>query len=825
MAATGSGDVPSSTCFVPLEFNLVRMTCTATGVLANATTALSFRPLIREWERVIAEKKTGTSELYQYLLDKIREYPELLEPIHDLSVIEKHAGLIEQIMATIFPVTLSNDDNLFAVSVPLTYQTVYSSDYFRKLFIDETNRSIVLPDERTEQKVTAEKRAGAFQLILQKFYGVKVNGKVVSVYPFNNPHTGLDRFLELEVDSRFIDVHAKSTVPKPPDDCLCRSFKIHEILDCPSSLDWLKLEDFEFEGIAIVNIRDVTSRESINNIKNSLLTLGSYSDVETFSRIQREVQSLLGVPGLQIGITPFFNVNNHLVFSALHNANSVFLKNLTNDEEKHTLSQNLQTVFSERKSPVVIHTIDDEALQRYSFLYHLQEQGWKGIIIYPLFYGDNLIGTLEVISEREDVLSESLVLKLEPAISLFELAVKKSAENLDSQIDKVIKDQFTAIQRSVEWRFTEAALNYLTRSQQDEDAKVESIIFDNVYPLYGAIDIRNSSTERNHAIQLDMLEQLEMAGAIIKKARKLTAFPLLEEIDYKIKKYSHSVSNIILSDEELSINQFLKDEIVKLFNHIRTILPSLEEDIAQYFTAVTSVVDMLYHHRRNFDESITHINKAVAKFIDKEQQAAQDIYPHYFERFVTDGVDFNIYIGQSISPNLPFDDFYLKNLKIWQLTTLAKAAQLSKELEQHLEIPLQTTQLILAHSHPISISFRTAERKFDVDGAYNIRYEIIKKRIDKVHIRDSNERLTQPGKIAIVYSQPREANEYLEYIEYLQNTGILVGEIERFELEELQGVSGLKALRIAINVGNEKAPTAQHKPATKESRFKERQRN
>jgi hypothetical protein len=209
---------------------------------------------------------------------------------------------------------------------------------------------------------------------------------------------------------------------------------------------------------------------------------------------------------------------------------------------------------------------------------------------------------------------------------------------------------------------------------------------------------------------------------------------------------------------------------------------------------------MVYHHRKDYEESITRINNAVAGFIDNEQKAAQEIYPHYFERFVTDGVDFNIYIGQSITPHKTFDEFYLRNLKLWQLSTLAKAAQLTHRLESELSLPLQTTQLILAHSQPISISFRTAERKFDVDGAYNIRYEIVKKRIDKVHIKDSNERLTQPGSIAIVYSQPKEAQEYIEYIEYLQTRGLLKAEIERMDLEDLQGVSGLKGLRVAVNV-------------------------
>jgi hypothetical protein len=151
-------------------------------------------------------------------------------------------------------------------------------------------------------------------------------------------------------------------------------------------------------------------------------------------------------------------------------------------------------------------------------------------------------------------------------------------------------------------------------------------------------------------------------------------------------------------------------------------------------------------------------------------------------------------------PHRPFHEIYVSNLKMWQLMLLIKAAKLTHNLEKKLPLPLQTTQLILAHSIPLSISFRRKERKFDVDGAYNIRYEIVKKRIDKVHLRDTEERLTQPGKIAIVYSQQKELNEYLNFIEYLQSENLLVGEVEHLELEELQGISGLKALRVEVNL-------------------------
>ncbi len=370
---------------------------------------------------------------------------------------------------------------------------------------------------------------------------------------------------------------------------------------------------------------------------------------------------------------------------------------------------------------------------------------------------------------------------------------------LNSKVDTVIKKKFTAVQPAVEWRFTEAALNYIVNKHDKEDVKVERIAFNDVYPLYGAIDIRNSSTERAHAIQLDIIEQLELANKVVKKAQADMPFPLLQEIEFKIEKYIASASDVLKSEEEMSIQDFMTGQVVSIFNHLHSTQPSVKNEVEMYFAALDPQLGMLYHHRKEYEESVSRINDTLARFIDKEQAAAQKVYPHYFERYVTDGLEFNIYMGQSISPRKKFDEIYLRNMKMWQLTVLTKAARATHQLEKELSHLLRTTQLILSFSQPLSILFRTEERKFDVDGAYNIRYEIVKKRIDKVRIRETNERLTQPGKIAIVYTHAKDAVEYSEYIEFLQNKNLLKPGIEQHDLEELQGVIGLKALRVDIN--------------------------
>jgi hypothetical protein len=146
----------------------------------------------------------------------------------------------------------------------------------------------------------------------------------------------------------------------------------------------------------------------------------------------------------------------------------------------------------------------------------------------------------------------------------------------------------------------------------------------------------------------------------------------------------------------------------------------------------------------------------------------------------------------------------LKNLRLWQLMVTCGIAVRADRLREHLPVPLETTHLILVQHAPLSIRFRFDEKRFDVDGAYDIRYEIVKKRIDKAVVQGTAERVTQPGKVAIVYSQPGEAREYRAYIEYLQNLGYLTGVVEQLELGALQGAQGLRALRVQVVLDNPK---------------------
>jgi hypothetical protein len=224
--------------------------------------------------------------------------------------------------------------------------------------------------------------------------------------------------------------------------------------------------------------------------------------------------------------------------------------------------------------------------------------------------------------------------------------------------------------------------------------------------------------------------------------------------------------------------------------------------VADYRKRIDEKVGMIYEQRRIYEDTVHKINEHVSTYLEKAQATAQRMFPHYFERYKTDGVEYNIYIGQSLVQNRQYQPLFLKNLRIWQLVTTCEIEQQLYQAQQDLEVPLQVASLILVQDKPLDIKFRLDEKQFDVDGAYNARYEIVKKRIDKAHIKGTTERLTQPGKIAIVYSTEGEKREYQKYLDFLGSKSFISPKIEDLELEELQGASGLRALRVEVNFEN-----------------------
>lgn len=765
--------------------------------LNQLDTALSLKPFMDYLRKGMKNDHSLKDKLNGFLLEKLEKYPELEGDI-PVENIEKYRDVLELIFVSMTNVTQDESVLPWAVGMPMRPLFVYGTDAFFKIMIDEKNRKINKAVPADQKEMRERNLRMVYTLILERIYKFSPFHKNEIIHTFVDENTGLLRHLKINIDTRFIDVQPVGEIPDLFN--IAGQGQIDEEGGFDKLEKLLPLSLFKFRGISLVTISDETVKYAVESIKNTIVTHNRHSENECYRDVSLALKTLVQSNAVEFNLTPLFRVNDKLVLPAMHEVKSV----LMGEDKEYTSARNAYQSFAEEyvrnPKPLVYKTISPKEAKLYPFLNACTRTGIQSFFVLPIFNGSRLVGILEIYTRERDLLNERVLAMLDPAFPVLAQLLQISIDDFNAAIDGVIKEKFTSLQPAVQWKFNEAAWHYLQENERTGKGKIETIGFDSVYPLYGAIDIRNSTIERNKAQLNDLQCQFSILLETLQAVKKHYSLALTDEMIYKCRKLKNVLDESITPHSEIKITDFLEKEAVSFLKHFRITHPQAAGIVDTYFEAIEPAKGIAWMHRRQLEESMQMVNSGVNNYLDLMKDELQRSYPCYFERFRTDGVEYDIYIGQSIAPTKPFDLLYLKNLRLWQLSSMAAIAKMTNEMLPAMSKPLQTTQLIFIHSNTIDISFRNDERRFDAEGGYNIRYQVIKKRIDKVHIKDSNERLTQPGKIALVYFNRRDIDEYLSHIQYLQEQQILEDDLEFLDLEELQGVAGLKALRVGINL-------------------------
>ena len=635
-------------------------------------------------------------------------------------------------------------------------------------------------------------------LVLQMYYGYKIDFRRPYFYDIPDAN-GVLKSYKVLYNGDF------GYVEKTDDSIDITDEDVAELLDNFENVaiwkEKFKPNSWKFYGFIIANMYDATADVSISNFKTALLSNETKErDNEFAENFMRILKSLYGIQDLKVGFT-MFDEESDSFEKAMSEVDSFLL----NGKDKEKCSTSLcdashYTLFKQQQ----FYCISDVA--RYAKMYpknvlykKLLKQKIGSAIIVPVVENNDLFGILEIVSPTPRALNSINANKLHDILPNLVDSVKRTKEKQENDIELMIQEECTSIHPSVHWKFKKEAKRVIRAQAAGEQAYYHEITFENVHPLYGQIDIKGSSDARNEATKLDLALQLQHVQKIIKKIYLTEELPIYEQIDFRISTFLEETQQ-----EELQVNterhvlEFLKYEIVPLFSHLSKKNSDLKALVKEYDALVDSATGLVYQHRKDYDDSVTLINKRMAAIIDEKQKAAQLMYPHYFERFKTDGVEHNLYIGEAITKKKSFHKVYLYNLRLWQLQVMCEMENQFYMLKNNLPIPLSVASMILAFNAPLSLRFRMDEKRFDVDGTYNARYEVVKKRVDKASIKGTNERITQAGKIAIIYSQDEDEREYLKYISFLQYKKHLDSDVELLEVEDLQGVTGLKALRVSV---------------------------
>lgn len=757
-------------------------------------TRLSFRPLIQFWKRKRKSAHAAEALLAREIIAKVEAHPELLEPVDDYTLLETHRGTVELLLAGLLPQALM-DRKLTMISKPFDLRSIYFSPSLQELM---QTGSVSFGVGKMDDLAKAISLTRASSMVLNRFYGQQVKIDPAFIFTVRPNDSALEQYYKSDLNIQFVEIVKRRPLKELSQKDINRL--LSNIYDQRLWREMIPPENFEFHGVVRSNLIDVTEEESLSRLKYKLLERDAVVNRENILVLQQILRSYFQIQDLRLGLTAIdYPVENSVAhkykirhdFLADQHPNLLDPENAGSSYEKVCRFNDTLIVedLTQVSNPTPIEV-------------DLVNSGIRSLIVSPLTDERNrIIGLLELGSPRADTFNSLSLLKMKDILPLFCIAIERSREEIENQIQAIIREAYTAIHPSVEWKFVETSFNLLERREKEgPKAVAESISFDEVYPLYGQADIVGSSTVRNQAIQADFIDNLNRIKEVLSLAWEHLDLPILHQYLRQADKCMRDLGQGISSDDESRVMEFIRTEVHPVLDQIRYEKPELARAVDRYYECLDPVLGIVHRERKSYEDSVTKINEVIADLLDEEDRRAQRMLPHYFEKYKTDGVEYDLYIGQSLLKQERFSKIHLRNIRLWQLLLMCRITRRMAELKPTLSTPLDTAQLVFVYGSPLSIQFRMDEKQFDVDGAYNVRYEIIKKRVDKALIDGTEQRLTLPGRIAIVYTAQKDRLEYLEYLEYLLDQDYITPEIEDLALAEMQGVQGLKALRVTVKI-------------------------
>lgn len=723
------------------------------------------------------------------LIDKTRNFQELKDGFQDVTLLDKYADLIKILLADLFPTGLTLNE-IKAASIPLSNITFNYTERFKNILKDAgQDFEIALRDINDDEFYVF-----CCCLILQTYFKKDIKSSLPFYYDIPNKQ-GIMKHYKITVNSDFTDVYPTENAEIPPDHIL--DMLLENIDDVALWKKYFPSKSWILSGFSIISLVDCTSEVALSDLKSSMIKIDPENLIPD-ENLKEIFKSYFDVAELNFGLMLFNSKENRL--EKVPTYDNLFTNHLLDfwintfdpETQKATLNN-----LSYNSQPVVVSNVDnlDQDIKGISTFKILKEHHIKSFMMIPIMKDNELLAIMEFTSPIPNSFNGLKLKKLEFFTDIIIFSLSRFTFERNSQIEAIIQREYTTIHDSVVWKFRNEAEKYFNASLGKKMYTLKQISFKNLTPLFGFSDIRSSSEKRFNLMLEDLNQQIDCLHDIFALINSESEKYLLA-----LDVFENEINNEIKADTEQRFQRLLREEIHPYLQGKLELKPSKEvkTKIKEYFSQIFAQTDLFYNHRKSLDDSITLVNRKLTDMLDESQLKAQEIFPHYYERFKSDGVEHNLFIGHNIAPDLHYTSKVVHKLRYWQLKTICNMEQEFQNFKKDLSIPLDIASLIFVYNEKVDIRFRMDEKRFDVDGAYNSYYEIIKKRLDKAHVKDSTERITCPGKITIVYFGMENQKEYLEYIAKLQKKGVLQSDVEFLKVEDLQGITGLLALRVSL---------------------------
>ena len=260
---------------------------------------LSLAPLIAFWQQAISTQHPIKEAIASMVQDKLRQAPELLEPITDQASIAQHRELVDMLMSVVFP-RASWEQAYAAALLPFQLQSFYATPSFERLGMADDDGILRGRMNTDVQTLAHVKILHAYALILHKVYGLELDFEYPLICTTTDPNTGLDRHFKPNLDGRFVEIKTVGEVPQLTDEA--KQQVLANLANPHLLMELLPPDHFVFQGFTVLTAEDVTDQEVLSALKRDLIEKESIVSNARFRNLQDKLRTLFRKPDLLFGL-------------------------------------------------------------------------------------------------------------------------------------------------------------------------------------------------------------------------------------------------------------------------------------------------------------------------------------------------------------------------------------------------------------------------------------------------------------------------------------------------------------------------------------------
>jgi hypothetical protein len=755
----------------------------------------SFLPLIQFWQKHPVFGGDSPPIAARNIFKEIKKHPELLEPIEDLAAIKSNQEVIDYLMSAIFP-QVTWDQDFVAMLRPSDLVSFYASPAFKNTFLDLTGKIKVEP-LCTWPKTKLHHSFALGSLILKQHFEVNVTApEIPMVLQVGDSKSGTQKYYEMSFDHRFVNTISVGTnkTPSAVDLQLLQNNR-------DSVTYWANIvpeDSYEIEGFVIARAKDITEAymgkilEEALHVKGPLLANPKFDVARSTLRFLMQDSTV----DFAIGVADTDSIYRIESSAVSQHGNilldgSVFQKDQC---EGSVIAQVLRTgKLANRQEDTDVNRDNamDKGLQ--------STRRTESFLVVPMIDESGTFGFFEVINRVAQRFNQRQVEIACRIAKIMMPALRLEFDAANFQVQKIATEKFSAVHPAVSWKFQDIGRQLMSNKSSDADPKNLTIRFKDVFPLFGRSEVRGVGELQIKATQNDLLTHVRFAANLLGEAYAIAPMPMLLEIQFRLSGYLERISKapLQISDEQ-AVTAFIATEVAPAFEALQNSGKCLDK-VADYLAQVIPESGSFFAERRRVQISFDGIVNGISYYVKQQQELAQESYPHYSTRGLSDGIQFKMFIGQAIAPNKKFSNFHLRNLRLWQLQAMCGCVLTCEIIKSTLEIPLLSAHWIAVHGTPLGIRFDADEKQFVSDESMDPFHQLIKD-ADRLKGQAAWEKIVEPGKIAILFTDHREKAEYLEFTQFLIHKGILKAGLEEGEVTGLPGLNGLKFLKVKVSL-------------------------